>query len=124
MKIAVTYENNQVYQHFGHTKEFKIYNVSEKGVLKTIVGTNGQGHGALAEFLKKNNVDVVICGGMGPCAKEALAKANIKVYPGITGSCDEAVEKLLNNTLEYNPNSECADHAHHHHDGHSCGGHN
>ena len=121
MKIAVTYEDNQVFQHFGHTKEFKIYNISDKGMLKQIVNTNGQGHVALAEFLKRNKVDVLICGGMGPCAKEALAKTNIKVYPGVSGSCDEAVSKLLDNKLEYNPNAECVDHSHHHDGSHSCG---
>ena len=29
MKIAVTYENGQVFQHFGHTEQFKIYEAAE-----------------------------------------------------------------------------------------------
>ena len=27
MRIAVTYENGQIFQHFGHTEAFKIYDV-------------------------------------------------------------------------------------------------
>ena len=52
MKIAVTYENGQVFQHFGHTAQFKIYEAQEGRVLPSqVVDTNGSGHGALAAFL-------------------------------------------------------------------------
>ena len=33
MKIAVTYENGQVFQHFGHCASFKFYDV-ENGEIK------------------------------------------------------------------------------------------
>ena len=66
MKIAVTYENGQVFQHFGHSGQFKVYEVEDGKVIKSeVVGTNGQGHGALAGFLLQGNVDVLICGGIG-----------------------------------------------------------
>ena len=66
MKIAVTYENGDVYQHFGHTQQFKLYSVEENKVVSSeIVDTNGQGHGALANFLSNYNVDTMICGGIG-----------------------------------------------------------
>ena len=53
MKIAVTYENGQVFQHFGHTEQFKVYNVENGAVTASAVEpTNGSGHGALAGFLR------------------------------------------------------------------------
>ena len=49
MRIAVTYENGQIFQHFGHTGQFKVYDIEENRVASSeIVDTNGQGHGALA----------------------------------------------------------------------------
>ena len=83
MKIAVTFENGNVFQHFGHTEKFKIYDISNgKIVNESIVDTNGSGHGALAGFLKENSVDTLICGGIGNGAKQALAEAGI-VYDDI-----------------------------------------
>ena len=66
MKIAVTYDNGQIFQHFGHSAQFKLYEVSGGMILNTaVVDTNGSGHGALAGFLKQNGVDTLICGGIG-----------------------------------------------------------
>jgi len=66
MKLAVTFENGNIFQHFGHTENFKIYDI-ENGVIKEsrVVNSNGAGHGALAGFLKNEGVDVLICGGIG-----------------------------------------------------------
>ena len=92
MRIAVTYSNNEVFGHFGHTEQFKFYDVENNEVKSTnVVNTNGSGHGALASFLSENNVDVLICGGIGGGAKTALFEANIKIYPGIIGNADAAV---------------------------------
>jgi predicted Fe-Mo cluster-binding NifX family protein len=119
MKIAVTYSNNEVFGHFGHTEQFKFYDVENNEIKSTnVVNTNGSGHGALASFLKENKVDVLICGGIGGGAKNALAEADIKIYPGITGSADVAVDKLLNGTLEINE-GHC-DHHHHDKEDHKC----
>lgn len=119
MKIAVTYNNNEVFGHFGHTEQFKFYDVENNEIKSTnVVNTNGSGHGALASFLSDNNIDVLICGGIGGGAKNALAEANIKIYPGITGSADVAVEKLLNGTLEINEGN--CDHHHHEEKEHKC----
>lgn len=121
MKIATTYENGEIYQHFGHTKQFKVYEAENKEIKSTeILDTAGNGHGALAGFLKEAGVEVLICGGIGGGAKTALSEAGIKLYGGVTGSSDSAVEALLNGTLEYNANVMCS----HHSDGHhSCGSH-
>ena len=123
MKIAVPYENEQIFQHFGHTEQFKVYDVEDgKIVSKTVVDTNGQGHGALAGLLQAVGADVLICGGIGGGAQMALAEVGIKLYGGVSGACDAAVETLLANDLGYNPNVRC-DHHDHGEGGHSCNDH-
>ncbi len=117
MKVAVTYENGNVYQHFGHTENFKFYEIEEGKVLSSnVVNTAGSGHGALAGFLKENSVDTLICGGIGAGAQQALSQAGIKYYAGVQGNADEAVSNFLNNTLEYDPDAVCSHHEHHHDD--------
>lgn len=114
MKIAVTFENGEVFQHFGHTEQFKLYDISNGKITDAkIVSTLGSGHGALAGFLKNQNVDTVICGGIGGGAKTALSEAGIALYGGVTGSADEAVKALLENRLNYDSDMECSDHEHH-----------
>lgn len=125
MKIAVTYENGQIFQHFGHTAQFKLYD-TDNGVIvsEQIVDTNGSGHGALAGFLGENRVDVLICGGIGGGAQIALAEAGITLYGGVSGSADEAVKALLADNLSFNPNVKCNHHDHEHGEGgHQCGEH-
>ena len=119
MKIAVTYENGGVFQHFGHSEQFKIYQVEEGTVVSSeVVGTDGNGHGALAGFLKGMGVETLICGGIGGGARNALSEAGIQLYPGVSGDADQAVEALLKGTLSYNPDTMCS----HHHEGeeHDC----
>ena len=125
MKIAVTYENGQIFQHFGHTEQFKIYEIDDNMIISSeVIDTNGQGHGALAGLLKTLGADVLICGGIGGGAQMALAEAGIKLYGGVSGSCDTAVEAYLANNLGYNPNVKCDHHDHEQGDGaHSCGNH-
>ena len=125
MKIAVTYENGQIFQHFGHTEQFKIYTVEHgKVVSSEVVDTNGSGHGALAGFLAEQNVYALICGGIGGGAQRALAGAGIQLYGGVSGSCDEAVSALLANKLNFNPEVRCDHHDHEHGEGgHNCGSH-
>ena len=124
MKIAVTYEDGQIFQHFGHAEKFKIYEIKEGKIENTqVVDTNGSGHGALAGFLMKNGVDTLICGGIGGGAQTALAEAGIKLYGGVCGNADDAVKALLDGNLGYNPNVHCSHHNHEHGDGHSCGDH-
>ncbi len=125
MRIAVTYENGQIFQHFGHSQAFKIYDVADGKITGSqVVSTNGSGHGALAGFLSMNMVDAVICGGIGGGAKTALAEAGIRLYGGVSGDADAAVNALLNGTLVYIPDIQCSHHGHGHGEGgHSCGSH-
>ena len=120
MRIAVTYENGEVFQHFGHTEQFKLFDVKGgKIVNEQVVNTNGSGHGALAGFLQAVKADVLICGGIGMGAQMALADAGIKLYAGVQGSADDAAKALAEGNLEYDPDAHC-DHHGHHHDG-DCG---
>ena len=124
MNIAVTYENGQIFQHFGHTEQFKVYEIDNNTVVKSFVmDTNGQGHGALAGFLSLNNIEVLICGGIGGGAQMALAEAGIKLYGGVSGDADAAVEAYLAGNLDFNPNVQCNHHGHDHGEGHNCGNH-
>ena len=102
-KIAVTYDHGQIWQHFGKTEFFKIYTVDEGRLTGTrVVSTGGLGHGALAGFLAEQNVDAVICGGVGSPMIDRLAAAGIKAYPGVTGDADRAVASLIAGTLAVN----------------------
>lgn len=125
MKIAVTYENGQVFQHFGHTEKFKIYNAENgKIVSSEIIDTNGSGHGALAGLLSDLHADVLICGGIGAGARMALDDAGIKFFGGVTGDADKAAESFVAGTLSYDPDAKCDHHDHHHHEeGRVCGSH-
>ena len=125
MKIAVTYENGMIFQHFGHTEFFKVYDVQDgKIVSAEVVSTNGSGHGALASVLNALQAEVLICGGIGGGAQAALNTAGIKFYGGVSGNADAAVESLIAGTLAYNPCVQCSHHGDHHHgEGHSCGSH-
>ncbi len=122
MRIAVTYENGQVFQHFGHTEQFKLYDVEAGSVVSSeVVDTNGQGHGALAGVLKALHVDTLICGGIGGGARAALEANGIQLYGGVSGGADEAAAALLRGELNYDPAAHC-DHHGHEAGGHSCGG--
>ena len=124
MRIAVTYENGEIFQHFGHTQQFKVYDVQDgKIVASQVVDTNGSGHGALAGVLTALNEDVLICGGIGGGAQMALANAGIQLYGGVSGSADAAAEALIAGKLAYNPDVRCSHHDHEHGEGHTCGSH-
>lgn len=131
MKIAVTYENGEIFQHFGHTEQFKVYDVEDGKISGAqIVDTNGSGHGALAGFLKDLGVDVLICGGIGGGARNALAEAGIELFPGACGDADAQVESYLAGNLNYDPDTVCNHHGHGHGEGncedhgqHECGHH-
>ena len=127
MRIAVTYENGTIFQHFGHTEQFKLYDVEDGKITSSqVVNTNGSGHGALADILAAVGADTLVCGGIGGGAQNALAAAGIKLYAGVSGSADQAVEDLLAGTLGYNPDIKCSHHEDHHHGPcgeHGCGEH-
>ncbi len=122
MRIAVTYDNENVFQHFGQTKLFKTYDVEDgKVVSAQLLDPQGLGHGALVGVLKNAGVDVLICGGIGPGAQNKLRAEGIQLFGGVSGKADDAVDQFLANTLAYNPDVTC-NHGHHgdHGEGHNC----
>ena len=123
MIIAIPYQNGQIFQHFGHTEQFKLYQVEDGQITnKMLIPTNGSGHGALAGLLSRLKVEVLICGGIGGGAQMALAQAGIVVFGGVMGEADDAVNAFLAGDLRYDPNVRCSHHDHHG-EGHSCGDH-
>lgn len=126
MKIAVTYDNGNVFQHFGKTESFKVYEVEDNNILSgEVISSNGTGHGALAGLLAEQGVDVLICGGIGGGAQTALTEAGIKLCAGAQGNADQAVEDYLKGDL-VSSGANCDHHGEvhscgHHEEGHSCG---
>ena len=127
MRIAVTFEDGNVFQHFGHTEQFKLYDVEDGKIVNSqVIDSTGSGHGALAVFLKMADVDALICGGIGMGAQMALAEAGIKLYGGVQGDADAAAAALAEGRLEFDPDARCDhhDHGEEHdcgHGGHGCG---
>ena len=123
MRIAVPYENGLIFQHFGHTGQFKLYDVEDGQITgERTADPAGNGHGALASFLSGLGVDTLICGGIGAGAQQALAQAGIRLYGGAAGGADEAVQALLAGTLDYRADVRCEHHDHHGEHG-ACGEH-
>ena len=122
MKVAVTYENGEVFQHFGRTPQFKVYEISDGKVDSgEVIDTNGTGHGALAGFLKDLGAEVMICGGIGGGAISALSEAGIKVYAGASGSADDVIASYIAGTLPESGDATCDHHDHEGHGEHDCG---
>ena len=114
MRIAVTYDHGEIFQHFGHTEQFKLYDIQDGKITdEQVVDTDGSGHGALAGFLQAAKADALICGGIGMGAQMALADAGIRLYAGVQGSADEAARALAAGTLAYDPDARCDHHEHH-----------
>lgn len=127
MNIAVTYDaDGTVFQHFGRTPQFKIYEIKDGAVSNTRIADNGEaGHSALAGILSQNQVDTLICGGIGGGAQNALSQLGISVYAGVTGYADAAVRALMAGQLQYTENAVCDHHGEHHeggcgHNGQTC----
>ncbi len=113
-----------VFQHFGHTEIFKVYETENGTITNTkVVDTQGGGHGALAGMLKELGVEVLICGGIGGGARMALLQAGIEIFGGVSGNADQAVASYLAGNLIYDPLAKCSHHGGEHGEGHSCGSH-
>jgi predicted Fe-Mo cluster-binding NifX family protein len=120
MKIAVTTENGMIFQHFGKCQMFTVYTVENQSIVsQTLLDAHGSGHSALATLLKENQIDTLICGGIGQGAKDALAAHQINVICGVSGSVDVAIHQYLNGTLTGIPDFVC-NHHHDHEENHSC----
>ena len=122
MRIAAAYEpeSGTIFQHFGRTEFFKLYEVEDNQIVSSqVISSNGTGHGALAGLLAGQQVDVLICGGIGGGAQSALEEAGISLCSGAQGDADQAAAAYLNGEL-VSTGVNCN---HHHGEGHSCGHH-
>lgn len=116
MKLAIPFENGEINQHFGHSTQFKIYDIADNKIASSeIVDSSAHGHHKLVAFLKSYDVDIVICGGIGGGAQHMLTESGIKFYPGVNGNADEAAESLIGGNLKFDPNAHCG------HGDHKCG---
>lgn len=121
MKAAVCYDNGQVFQHFGHTEQFKIYTIENGKITSSeVIGTGGTGHEALADYLKQRGVETLICGGIGGGAVTALTESGLTIYAGNSGDADKAAEALAAGQLKPNAEKNCSHHDHDEH-GRNCG---
>lgn len=125
MVLAVTYDNGEIGQHFGHSEYFKFYDIDGGKILDSeVVSTEGQGHCALAQFLYDNGTDALICGGIGPGAQMALGEAGIVVFAGVMGNADQVVNDFIKGELQYQSGATCDHHSHGDGGcGHNCGDH-
>lgn len=123
MKVAVTYENGMVFQHFGKCPSFLIAEVSDGSIQnRTLLSSGDSGHSALVTLLKEQHVEVLICGGIGQGARNALQEAGITLIAGAKGNGDVALDQYAAGILQDDPSGQCD---HHHEEGehHSCGEH-
>ncbi|WP_334308253.1 NifB/NifX family molybdenum-iron cluster-binding protein [Anaerocolumna sp.] len=120
-RIAVaTDENHNVFQHFGKTQAFTIYELEGKDLKsKNTLSSNGAGHSELVTLLSENNIDVVICGGVGLHAMEGLMEAGMLVIPGAQGDVDVVTASYLDGSLQASEGPTC-DHHDHENENHVC----
>ncbi len=114
MRIGITYEDGKIFQHFGRTEQFKVYDVEDgKIVSSKVIGNDGYSHGALGQLLMRENIQVFICGGIGGGARNMIESRGIKLLPGVEGDADEAVKAYLAGNLKYDPDTSCHEHGDH-----------
>ncbi len=99
MRIAVSYQDGQIGEHFGHAAMFAIYDYEDADVnrcTKVLVETGDlHGHQAMAERMKSERVDAVISGSMGGEARAALLSLGIVPVAGYSGNADDAADLLI-----------------------------
>ena len=111
MIVAITYENGNVFMHYGKTRQFILFNIENNSVVDSkIIDCGEYSHHTLADLLKLNNVDVLICGGCGMHAVESLEAKGIKIYNGAYGDVNDVIGQYLANKLKYSGPTDCGCH--------------
>lgn len=122
MKVAITYdkETGNVFQHFGKTQFFKIYQIQDgKIVSSEVIDNGGNGHHELPSYLKDLGIETLILGNRGQGAIDAIAASGLKEMPGITGNADNAAELFAKGELKPNFTAKCSHHGEHNNDHHN-----
>lgn len=109
MRIAITADTNNglesiVAHHFGHAPYFILVDVEENNV-KAVQGVanpfvNGHAPGQVPGFIKSQNADVMLSGGMGGRAIQFFEQVGIKAATGANGTVQQALENYLGGALE------------------------
>ncbi len=103
MKVAIAYENGEIYPHFGHCNTFALYNYYGETTAeceKVLLDSSAcQGHSAMAELMRRNGVDAVMAGNMGSEARAALLSMGIVPVVGYSGHADTAADLLVTGQL-------------------------
>lgn len=120
MRLAIATENGQVAQHFGRCPGFTIVDIDKEGKVISKNFIENPGHkahqpGAVPRFLKSQNVDFVVAGGMGPNAVHNLQTSGIRVIVGVSGSIDDTISKFLIGSLK--GGESLCEHGEHRHGG-------
>ena len=113
MRLAIAYENGEVFQHFGETPSYLLVDIEEGNVKgKTIHDNGGISHIGLIDVLSGLGVDALIVGGLGGGAFVRLQNAGIKVYAPYVGSAERALDDYLKGNLveAFAPTHECSCH--------------
>lgn len=109
--FAIPVEDDNVFEHFGKAKKFKIYTIENGEIVNTEVAeTDGGGHDAVGLWLVMHGVNAVICGNIGPGSLGALAAAGIVTLAGVEGSADEAMNKFITGELTPVSQPNCSGH--------------
>jgi len=112
MKIAIPIENEEVFQHFGHTSVFRIFDVMDDGSRTTEdVSVQVEGHDAVAAWLQEQKVQLVICGGIGDGAVSALRENGILLCSGASGNAEQCLEAFLRYAEQYESGATCPGHS-------------
>lgn len=98
MRIAVPYEEGNIYFNLGHTKQIKVYEIEEGKVIGTaIADVSGTGHDVITEYLKELEIDIVICDKLCMGSQLVLKDMGIDYKSDVQGDADQAVSEHLKN---------------------------
>lgn len=130
MKVAVAYNEGQIFEHFGHCETFAVYDYAEADVnqctKRLLDCSDRHGHAAMAELMQEQGIDFVLCGNMGGEAKSLLLSYGIIPVVGYCGDADTAADMLITGQLSVVDGGSCAGGCGgcsgcHHEEGEDCG---
>ena len=109
MRIAIAVEDkndikSKVSHHFGRSPYFVIVDMDEsKNISKLEIIKNpyyeSHSPGDIPEFIHKQNIDIMIVGGIGRRALEFFNQYGIKVATGASGTVSDALNLYFSNKL-------------------------
>jgi predicted Fe-Mo cluster-binding NifX family protein len=117
MKIAMPNDGEMINQHFGQSKSFLIATVENQEIVnKQNISSESlqHNHAGLSGLFLTEGVSIVITGGIGQPALNALQEKGLEVIKGASGKCEDVLEKYLAGNLN-DQNVTCNHNGEHHH---------